>query len=504
MKQNSQKQQVRIKPSIFISHYAKDAELADMLKKLFANICGDEIRIFLSTDKSHGIPYSGIWFQTILSEIDNASAMLCLLTPRSIYRPWIFWEAGTAFGKGKPVYGLAIGLSLSEACVGPFAQFQNCGDDAKEMKKLIKTILLLVGVHAEESRIAKAVEHFRQVKKHVLLHNGPRLIEKHLQPDKEVALLLNKMHQKFFAVDGIIEICRSVGYSGWTRHDLENVEIVGHRRLPDVFYTYDKEDVRCEKGSQARFTLKSITEPLHDAERSKIKIVFALSSYADLYRLSRLLDLPFIEESGEKRTGREAFGNSWFPLESSPLVHNVNTQPIVITKDNTILLVKRSKSVHHYPGCWSASLEEQMVAPGDDMFKADTSLFDCAERAVREELSCRPIPTSTRILSMGIEFANMSASFICLVYIEESFNEVCNSWIRRASDQYEAYALDCIPFERNSIEKVLNHRFYSPSSMVFCRVDSTKDAWHPSARMRLYALMCNMDEVDQDGMFEAL
>jgi hypothetical protein len=216
------------------------------------------------------------------------------------------------------------------------------------------------------------------------------------------------------------------------------------------------------------------------------------------------LDRPFIEESGKKRTGREIFGSSWFPIETSPFVHNVNTQPIVITKDNMILLVKRSKNVHHYPGCWSASLEEQMVAPGDEMFKADSSLFECAERAVNEELYCTPDPSSTRILSVGIEFANMSASFICLLRIEESFDEVCSSWLRRALDQYEASALDCVPLERSSIEKVLGHRIYNPSNMVFCRTDSTKGEWHPSARMRLYALMCNIDEAEQDVMLENL
>jgi hypothetical protein len=53
-------------------------------------------------------------------------------------RPWILYEAGVAKGKlNTPVYGIAFGIPLSRANTGPFAQFQNCGDDEESLTKLV-------------------------------------------------------------------------------------------------------------------------------------------------------------------------------------------------------------------------------------------------------------------------------------------------------------------------------------------------------------------------------
>ena len=64
--------------------------------------------------------------------------MVCLLTERSVNRPWILFEAGMAKGKLEtPILGVALGISLSEVSSGPFAQFQNCGDDEDSLTKLV-------------------------------------------------------------------------------------------------------------------------------------------------------------------------------------------------------------------------------------------------------------------------------------------------------------------------------------------------------------------------------
>ena len=61
-----------------------------------------------------------------MDKIDEASDVVCLLTQRSVDRPWILYEAGVAKGKlGKQVIGVAMGIQHSVAFTGPFAQFQN-------------------------------------------------------------------------------------------------------------------------------------------------------------------------------------------------------------------------------------------------------------------------------------------------------------------------------------------------------------------------------------------
>ncbi len=229
-----------------------------------------------------------------------------------------------------------------------------------------------------------------------------------------------------------------------------------------------------------------------DPDQPKIvTIEGAKSTYADLFRLSRLIDKPCIEKNGKLLTGRDVYGNSWYPLNKSPLVHNINTQPIIITCDNYVVLVKRSHEVHHYAGCWSASIEEQMEPKGDSHDDAE-SLFDCAERGVKEELKGTPIRKRTRILSVGIEHSNMSASFICLVRVKERLEELRYKW-PRAKDPYEADALDGLNIHNPTcLERALGNRRYHPNGKSFL-----VENWHPTSRMRLHALMSHLPFMEE-------
>jgi hypothetical protein len=48
------------------------------------------------------------------------------------------FEAGMAKGKlDTPILGVALGIELGDASSGPFAQFQNCGDDEDSLTKLV-------------------------------------------------------------------------------------------------------------------------------------------------------------------------------------------------------------------------------------------------------------------------------------------------------------------------------------------------------------------------------
>jgi hypothetical protein len=86
--------------------------------------------------------YGAKWFQTILDKLEEASAVVCLLTPQSISRPWLLYEAGVAAGKADtPVKGLVLGLSIDRASQGPFAQLQLCAFDALRITGLITELI---------------------------------------------------------------------------------------------------------------------------------------------------------------------------------------------------------------------------------------------------------------------------------------------------------------------------------------------------------------------------
>lgn len=160
---------------IFISHDTRDADLAEAFSKLLGAVSAGVLKSFRSSDRkgTQGIEYGVDWYPHLMSKLNAASDVVCLLTPRSLERPWILYEAGVAKGKlDTPVYGIALGITLAKASTGPFAQFQNCGDGEEELTKLVTQLVqripgsepdteaLQMQVRTFKSRVEKALATF--------------------------------------------------------------------------------------------------------------------------------------------------------------------------------------------------------------------------------------------------------------------------------------------------------------------------------------------------------
>jgi hypothetical protein len=127
-------------PLVFISHDSRDADLAEAFSKLLKSVSAGMLKSFRSSDKkgTEGIEFGDEWYKTLMSKLDRASDVVCLLTERSLERPWILYEAGVAKGKlGTPVHGVALGVPLSRVSAGPFYQFQNSDDTEESLAKLV-------------------------------------------------------------------------------------------------------------------------------------------------------------------------------------------------------------------------------------------------------------------------------------------------------------------------------------------------------------------------------
>lgn len=127
-------------PLIFISHDTRDAELAEAFSNLLKSVSAGVLKSFRTSDRrgNQGIEYGVEWYPEIIKNIQDATDVVCLLTKRSIDRPWILFEAGMAKGKlDTPILGVALGIELKDASSGPFAQFQNCSDDEEALTKLV-------------------------------------------------------------------------------------------------------------------------------------------------------------------------------------------------------------------------------------------------------------------------------------------------------------------------------------------------------------------------------
>ena len=88
-------------PLVFISHDSRDAQLAEAFSKLLKSVSAGMLKSFWSSDKKgiEGIEFGDEWYKTLMSKLERASVVVCLLTERSLDRPWILYEAGVAKGK---------------------------------------------------------------------------------------------------------------------------------------------------------------------------------------------------------------------------------------------------------------------------------------------------------------------------------------------------------------------------------------------------------------------
>ena len=159
-------EQGRSRPLVFISHDTRDAELAEAFGKLLSSVSAGMLKAFRSSDRKagQGIDFGAEWYPELMKQIDSACDVVCLLTEHSLGRPWILYEAGVAKGKlDVPVHGLALGVPLSKASAGPFAQFQNCNNDADSITKLvIQLVQRLPNADPDRETVKAQVDVFRE------------------------------------------------------------------------------------------------------------------------------------------------------------------------------------------------------------------------------------------------------------------------------------------------------------------------------------------------------
>lgn len=153
------------KALVFISHDIRDAEIAEAFSKLLSSVSAGVLKSFRSSDKkgNQGIEYGVDWYPEIMKKLKDASDVVCLLTPFSVDRPWILYEAGVAKGQlDTPVHGLALGIPLTDASTGPFAQFQNSDDDIDAITSLVMQLVSKIP-NAEPDRevVVAQVETFK-------------------------------------------------------------------------------------------------------------------------------------------------------------------------------------------------------------------------------------------------------------------------------------------------------------------------------------------------------
>lgn len=199
-------------PLVFISHDTRDAEIAEEFGNLLKSASAGALKSFRSSDKkpTQGIEYGSEWYPAIMEKIDEATDVVCLLTQHSVDRPWILYEAGVAKGKlNTKVIGVALGIPLSAAIKGPFAQFQNLDDDLTSLTKLILELVKKVpGLDPDENIVKTLVETFKKKTNELITKNSKAVTEvkkKEDVADTSVAKLFEEVKIMFEDLPSRIE-----------------------------------------------------------------------------------------------------------------------------------------------------------------------------------------------------------------------------------------------------------------------------------------------------------
>lgn len=89
-----------VKPKLFISHATSDGEFANALKNELEKVFADGVSVFC-TSSPGAIPPGTDWLATIESKLDGTQAVIAIVTPVSIERPWLWFELGATWSKGR-------------------------------------------------------------------------------------------------------------------------------------------------------------------------------------------------------------------------------------------------------------------------------------------------------------------------------------------------------------------------------------------------------------------
>jgi len=196
---------------VFISHDSRDAEIAEAFSRLISSVSAGVLKSFRSSDKkgNQGIEYGIEWYPEIMKKLEAASDVVCLLTPHSINRPWILFEAGVAKGKlNTPVQGIALGIPLAVAASGPFAQFQNLDDEIDSLTRLvIQLVGRIPGAEPDRDVVKMQVETFKQKVQSILekQKQPQEILTNETQEETSVAKIFEEIKVMFKDLPGRIE-----------------------------------------------------------------------------------------------------------------------------------------------------------------------------------------------------------------------------------------------------------------------------------------------------------
>jgi hypothetical protein len=120
--------------------------LADTLKKLVTKAVPSlQRRVFVSSD-GKSIPDYVKWEAAVTSAHQESSVVIALMTPNSVFRPWVIYEAGGAnFQRRKPLFVVRANGLAADSLPGPLRPWQSIElSSLEDVKTLCQSVAKLL------------------------------------------------------------------------------------------------------------------------------------------------------------------------------------------------------------------------------------------------------------------------------------------------------------------------------------------------------------------------
>ena len=105
------------KPTVFLSHAATDQPIAKVLHDEIQRIFAGGVTFYASSVPGVVSPGSD-WLESIRGNLEEAHAVIVLITPVSINRPWIWFEVGASWSKMLEGKGVILPICVPEVDKG--------------------------------------------------------------------------------------------------------------------------------------------------------------------------------------------------------------------------------------------------------------------------------------------------------------------------------------------------------------------------------------------------
>lgn len=155
---------------IFLSHDHRDDPLARTLSNVIRRVTLGQLEVWFSSDASPsgGIRPGRVWLDEVRERLSKSRAVLTLLTPNSLERPWLLFESG--FGAGQAnceVVPVCVGLGGSADVPFPLAMYQ-CFylTDLESLKRFVEKLVARYDITFDEEMampvLKQAIQDFVQ------------------------------------------------------------------------------------------------------------------------------------------------------------------------------------------------------------------------------------------------------------------------------------------------------------------------------------------------------